>query len=60
LEFKQTIDKEELESAAMEGLKQIKGKKYISEAQKRGATDIYIYGIGFSGREIKVKMEKHG
>ncbi len=58
LEFKQTIDKEDLENAANEGLKQVKGKKYISEAQKRGATDIYIYGIGFCGREIKVIMEK--
>jgi hypothetical protein len=58
LEFKQTEDKEDLESAAMEGIKQIKGKKYISEAQKRGATEIYIYGIGFCGREIKVIMEK--
>ncbi len=58
LEFKQTVDKEKLESVAMEGLKQIKEKKYISEAQKRGATDIYIYGIGFCGREIKVIMEK--
>ena len=58
LEFKQTEKKEELEAAAMEGLKQIKEKKYISEAQKRGAIDIYIYGIGFCGREIEIEMEK--
>ena len=58
LEFKQTEDKDKLEAAAKEGLKQIKEKKYINEAQKRGAVDIYIYGIGFCGREIKIGMEK--
>ncbi len=58
MEFKQTVDKEKLESVASEGLEQIKGKKYISEAQKRGATEIYIYGIGFCGKEIKIEMER--
>ena len=58
LEFKQTEEKDKLEAAAKEGLKQIKEKKYINEAQKRGAVDIYIYGIGFCGREIKIGMEK--
>lgn len=58
LEFKQTGDKNNLEAAAKEGLKQIKEKRYISEAQKRGAMDIFIYGIGFCGRDIKIEIEK--
>ncbi len=58
LEFKQTEDKEDLETAAKEGLAQIKEKQYIREAKKRGATKIYIYGIGFCGREVKIVMEK--
>jgi hypothetical protein len=58
LEFKQTEEKDKIEESAKEGLKQIKEKKYIDEAKKRGAIDIYIYGIGFCQREIRLVMEK--
>ena len=57
LEFKQTEEKEELEAMAKEALEQIKSKQYVEEAFKRGAKNIYIYGIGFCGRDIKVLME---
>ena len=58
LEFKKTDKIDTLENVAKSALLQIKEKDYISEAQKRGATDIYIYGIGFCGREVKLEMEK--
>ena len=58
LEFKKAQEKEALEAAAKKGLTQIKEKQYINEAKKRGATDIYIYGIGFCGRDVKTVMEK--
>jgi len=58
LEFKKTRDKEKLEESAEIAINQIKEKKYIDEARKRGATDIYIYGIGFYKKEIKVIMEQ--
>jgi hypothetical protein len=58
LEFKQTNDITKLETAAKEGLSQIKRKKYIDQARKRGATVIYAYGIGFCGRDVMIEMEK--
>jgi hypothetical protein len=58
LEFKQTEHKEKIGQAPAEGLDQIKTKRYIEEANKRGAKDIYLYGIGFCGRDIKVVMER--
>jgi hypothetical protein len=58
LEFKQTNDIDKLETTAKEGLSQIKRKKYIDEAFKRGSTVIYAYGIGFCGRDVMIEMEK--
>ncbi len=58
LEFKQAGEAGKIEAAATEGLKQIKEKNYISEVQKRGAAAVYAYGIGFSGREVKIVMQK--
>jgi hypothetical protein len=58
LEFKQTEEDDKLESISKEALEQIKEKRYISEAEKRGAKEVYAYGIGFCGRHIKVSMDK--
>ena len=58
LEFKQTEEEEELDTVSKEALEQIKEKRYINEAEKRGAKEIYAYGIGFCGRDIKVIMDK--
>lgn len=59
LEFKQTEEMDSLDSVSRDALQQIKQKRYINEAQKRGAKQIYAYGIGFCGRNIKVIMEQH-
>jgi len=58
LEFKQTDEKKRLEKVTQEALAQIKSKQYIAEAKKRGATEIYAYGIGFCGKDLKMLMEK--
>ena len=58
LEFKKARKEEELQKKAELAIEQIKKKKYIEEAKKRGATKIFIYGVGFCGREIKMIMEE--
>ena len=58
LEFKQTDEKKDLQKKAELAIEQIKKKKYIEEAKKRGASKIFIYGVGFCGKEIKMIMEE--
>lgn len=55
-EFKKTRDKEQLDESAKIAINQIKNKKYIDEAIKRGANKIYIYGIGFYKKNISKLM----
>jgi len=57
LEFKKTRDIKKLDEVAQTAINQIKEKRYIDEARKRGSKNIYIYGIGFYKKEIKVLME---
>jgi len=58
LEFKKTKYRDKLAAASKIAINQIKEKQYIFEAKKRGATDIYIYGVGFYRQDISIVMEK--
>ena len=45
-------------SAVILEFKKTRDKEKLDEARKRGATTIYIYGIGFYKKELQVIMEK--
>jgi len=58
IEFKKIHPLEKsLEQAADDALDQINNKKYATQLQARGVTQIYAYGIAFRGKELLVKMD---
>ncbi|MEJ6951346.1 PD-(D/E)XK nuclease domain-containing protein [Natronospora cellulosivora (SeqCode)] len=57
MEFKNlfTSDKKTAEEAAKEALVQIEEKKYAEALKKRGYAEMLKLGLGFKGKEIKLK-----
>ena len=58
IEFKTAQANESLDDAAKRAIDQIKDKKYAQDLQKKGLSDILIYGIAFKGKHLKVLTEQ--
>ena len=58
LEFKTAASEAELETKAKEALAQIKEKDYPAEFRSRAVAQVYIYGIAFYGKHVKVVCRK--
>ena len=56
-EFKVSKTIKGLSSKAEEALKQIKERKYDIGLKEKGITKVYIIGIAFKGKNVKVKYE---
>ena len=57
MEFKATNSEAQLEDKADEALRQIEGRQYGTEFEKRGISKVWKYGIAFCGKQIHVKMK---
>jgi len=57
IEFKRTLPKETLETAAVKALEQIHTKQYAQELKKRGIHTITAFGIAFKGKQVLLKQE---
>lgn len=55
LELKSAKSEEELEEKAMEALRQIEEKSYITELSRQGVKDVWKYGIAFYGKRIAIQ-----
>ena len=60
LEFKtkKDLDDAGLKVLAAEGLKQIRDRRYYTDMEYHGVSDIVFFGIGFSGKKVAVAVEK--
>ncbi|MCR5295223.1 MAG: ATP-binding protein [Lachnospiraceae bacterium] len=60
LEFKtkKDLDDAGLKALAAEGLKQIRDRRYYTDMEYHGVSDIVFFGIGFSGKKVAVAVEK--
>ena len=58
MEFKNvfTSDNKTAEEAAKEALVQIEEKKYTEALEKRGFAEVLKLGLGFKGKELKLKI----
>ena len=52
LEIKAVKTREELEKAAKEALGQIRKKAYLTELNRQGVKEVWIYGIAFCGKRL--------
>ena len=52
LEIKAVKTREELEKAAKEALGQIREKAYLTELNRQGVKEVWIYGIAFCGKRL--------
>jgi hypothetical protein len=57
IEFKRTLPKETLETAATKALEQIHAKQYVRDLTRRGIQAITAFGIAFKGKEVLLKEE---
>ena len=60
LEFKtkKDLDDAGLKALAAEGLQQIRDRRYYTDMEYHGVSDIVFFGIGFSGKKVAVAVEK--
>ena len=56
MEFKKAQEHEDLETVAINALKQIEEKKYNRELQNRGIQDILHLGFAFQGKKVLIKQ----
>ena len=49
------LSESELESLAQEALEQIHDRKYQTELMVRDVDDILLYGVAFSGKDVRVR-----
>ena len=45
-------------TAADEGLRQIRDRKYYTDMEYHGIQNITLFGIGFSGKKVSVQVEQ--
>ncbi len=57
IELKKAEEDEELKEVARKALNQIHKRKYKTDPEARGATDIVLVGMAFRGREVEIIQE---
>ena len=60
LEFKtgKDLDEDGLKALAEEGNRQIREHRYYTDMEYHGVKTIILFGIGFSGKKVCVKVEE--
>ena len=56
--MKKNLDEEGLNVLAAEGLQQIRDHQYYTDMEYHGIRNITLFGIGFSGKKVAVKIER--
>ena len=57
LKYGKDLGTEDIEKLAREALEQIKDRHYDTEMLSEGVTDIYRFGIAFSGKGVRILTE---
>lgn len=55
LEFKASSSADCLEQEAAEAVRQIQEREYVTEFEKRKIAHLWIYGIAFCGKQVKLE-----